>query len=96
MASLYDDLIITHRVTGETRTFPFCGLNAEWNCRAWTLEESNRPVFLLDMEDGTFAVIRRDTPDVIKVMGSYETVSECIAFYDRYKTPGSLAARINP
>jgi hypothetical protein len=32
------------------------GLNADWNCRAWALPGG---IFILDNEDGTFALVGR-------------------------------------
>lgn len=39
-----------------------CGLNADWSCRAWAVRGdlvTNASVFILDMEDGTFALVQR-------------------------------------
>lgn len=41
-----------------------CGLNADWICAAWHFGPSPRPnttagdIYVLDNEDGTFAVVR--------------------------------------
>lgn len=38
------------------------GLNADWSCRAWAVQggnDRNASVFIVDEEDGTFALVAR-------------------------------------
>ncbi len=66
------DLIVTNITNGTAYTFPFCGLNADWNCRAWRLSDD---LTLVDSESGGFEVLTRDG-DEIRLIAQVETAGE--------------------